>query len=185
MLETQRCPRDLSVFVRLTLDPSGKEELTTAGVSLYSGYALRSLAPEAAVITYELPHPDAPTSVREAATALAQVEATCAGAQISIRCDNEGMLRTADNAPLFAIRGKRLFAPPAALCIESQLVLEAANRATLKVTPEAVMRDQLGTYDELFYFDHRGATALSRCEGHPYMDILAGRIAREIEGIFV
>ena len=68
----ERYPRAVSGFVRLELAPDGREELLAAGTSLYDGYALRSLMPEAATVRYDLPLTDAPTTLREAADALAE-----------------------------------------------------------------------------------------------------------------
>lgn len=48
----------------------------------------------------------------------------------------------------------------------------------------AVGRDDLPRMDELFFIDHRGVTALSRCDGQPYMAIFAERIAGALRGLF-
>ena len=47
-----------------------------------------------------------------------------------------------------------------------------------------VGRDDLPRMDELFFIDHRGVTALSRCDGQPYMAIFAERIAGALRGLF-
>ena len=67
----ERYPAGVSGFVRIELDPDGTERLLPAGVSLYDGYALRSLQPEAVTLRYDLPLTEAPTSAREAAAQLA------------------------------------------------------------------------------------------------------------------
>ena len=46
------------------------------------------------------------------------------------------------------------------------------------------IRDALPRLDELFFIDHRGVTALSRCDGQPYMAIFAERIAGALRGLF-
>ena len=38
--------------------------------------------------------------------------------------------------------------------------------------------------EELFYADHRGITALSRCDGQPLMILVAERVAEALEGLF-
>ncbi|MFQ7503703.1 MAG: hypothetical protein ACLRMJ_12500 [Alistipes finegoldii] len=46
------------------------------------------------------------------------------------------------------------------------------------------MRDELPRFDELFYVDHRGVTALAHCDGHPCMAILAERSPNRSAGCF-
>ena len=101
----ERYPTGVSGFVRIERGADGEERLVPAGVSLYDGYAFRSLTPEAVTLCYELPLTAAPTSAREAAAQLARRMAEQAGADIAVRCDREGILREADDAPLFASIG--------------------------------------------------------------------------------
>ncbi|MBD9301091.1 MAG: branched-chain amino acid aminotransferase, partial [Alistipes senegalensis] len=68
----ERYPTGVSGFVRIELGADGEEHLTPAGVSLYDGYALRSLQPEAVTLRYDLPLTEAPPSAREAAAQLAR-----------------------------------------------------------------------------------------------------------------
>ena len=180
----ERYPAGVSGFVRIELDPDGTERLLPAGVSLYDGYALRSLQPEAVTLRYDLPLTEAPTSAREAAAQLARRMAERAGADVAVRCDREGILREADDAPLFAVRGKTAFVSPAEACVERELGLRAVEAAGLELEERPVMRDELPRFDELFYVDHRGVTALAHCDGHPCMAILAERVAQSLGGLF-
>ena len=70
-LAAQTAPADcdLSQFVRIVVPASGDPafRLESAGISLYRGYDLRSLMPDAATLQYDMPFPEAPTSAREAA----------------------------------------------------------------------------------------------------------------------
>ena len=98
----ERYPAGVSGFVRLELTPEGGERLLAAGISLYDGYALRSLSPAAVTLRYDPLCPEAPTSAREAAELLAARLAALRGAAAAVRCDAEERLLTADGAPLFA-----------------------------------------------------------------------------------
>ena len=180
----ERYPTGVSGFVRIELGADGEERLTPAGVSLYDGYALRSLQPEAVTLRYDLPLTEAPTSAREAAAQLARRMAERAGADVAVRCDREGILREADDAPLFAVRGKTAFVSPAEACVERELGLRAVEAAGLELEERPVMRGELPGFDELFYVDHRGVTALAHCDGHPCMAILAERVAQSLGGLF-
>ena len=187
-LAAQTAPADcdLSQFVRIVVPASGDPafRLESAGISLYRGYDLRSLMPDAVTLQYDMPFPEAPTSAREAAAGLARQQARLHGASVAVRCDGDGIVRTADNAPLFAVRGKTAFVSPAEACVEQELGLRAVEAAGLELEERPVMRDELPRFDELFYVDHRGVTALAHCDGHPCMAILAERVAPSLGGLF-
>ena len=155
------------------------------GVSLYDGYAFRSLTPEAVTLCYELPLTEAPTSAREAAAQLARRMAGQAGAETAVRCDRDGILRDADNAPLFAVTGHTVLAAPGAESVERELTVRAVQAAGLELREEPFGRGDLRRIDELFFADHRGITALARCDGQPLMTLVAERIATAAEGLFL
>ena len=140
--------------------------------------------PDAVTLQYDMPFPEAPTSAREAAAGLARQQARLHGASVAVRCDGDGIVRTADNAPLFAVRGKTAFVSPAEACVEQELGLRAVEAAGLELEERPVMRDELPRFDELFYVDHRGVTALAHCDGHPCMAILAEQVAQSLGGLF-
>ena len=180
----ERYPAGVSGFVRIELDPDGTERLLPAGVSLYDGYALRSLQPEAVTLHYDLPLTEAPTSAREAAAQLARRMAERAGADVAVRCDREGILREADDAPLFAVAGHTVLAAPGTQSVERELAVRAVRAAGLELREEPFGCGELPRIDELFFADHRGITALARCDGQPLMSLIAERIAFVMEGLF-
>lgn len=89
-------PDGVSSFVRLELAADGSERLLPLGASLYDGYALRSVTPDAAAVAYELSFTDAPTTVRESVALLARQRALHADAQVAVHVDRDGVLRSAD-----------------------------------------------------------------------------------------
>lgn len=182
--EAEHYPGGLSAFVRIEVTADGEERLLPAGGSLYDGYALRSLTPDAVTADYELPLTQAPSTVRKAAALLARQKALQAGATVAVQCDRNGMLCAADDAPLFGILGKRVLPGPAFPCIERDLVLRALPAAGLTTGSEPLTRELLPRLDELFYADHRGITSLAHCDSLPLMSLLAERIARAMEGLF-
>ena len=180
----ERYPTGVSGFVRIELGADGEERLTPAGVSLYDGYALRSLQPEAVTLRYDLPLTEAPTSAREAAAQLARRMAERAGADVAVRCDREGILREADDAPLFAVAGHTVLAAPGTQSVERELAVRAVRAAGLELREEPFGCGELPRIDELFFADHRGITALARCDGQPLRSLIAERIALVMEGMF-
>ena len=180
----ERYPTGVSGFVRIELGADGEERLTPAGVSLYDGYAFRSLQPEAVTVDYDLPLSEAPTSAREAAAQLARRLAERAGAEVAVRCDSAGILGSADDAPLLAIAGRTVLTAPGSASVERRLAVQAVRAAGLELREEPFGRADLPGFDELFFADHRGVTSLSRCDGQPLMSLIAERIALVMEGLF-
>lgn len=132
-LAAQTAPADcdLSQFVRIVVPASGDPafRLESAGISLYRGYDLRSLMPDAVTLQYDIPFPEAPTSAREAAAGLARQQA-----RLARRIGRRGAATatsssgTADDAPLFAVRGKTAFVSPAEACVERELACGPSRR---------------------------------------------------------
>ena len=180
----QRHAADVSCFVRLELLPDGRERLLPAGVTYYDGYALRSLAPEAVSLRYDLPLSEAPTSAREAAMLLARAAAERAGARVAVRCDAEGCFRAAEEAPLFGVCGRTVLLAPGPAGVERTLAVRAVPAAGLELRETAFGRRELPQIEELFWVDHRGVTALSRCDGQPLMSLFAERVAEAMESLF-
>lgn len=179
MLDMENAPRNRSVFVRMQLTATGDVELKPAGVSLYRGYDLRSLFPVAVTLQYELPFGDYPTSAREATAELAHAVAESRKARSVVQYNRHEEILTADNAPLFAVKGTTVCTPPSTLSVEAMLAARCIEAAGLELHVEPIPRERLTSFDEVFYFDHRGVTALSRCDGHPYMSLIAERVARQ------
>jgi|GEM_PF-3761235 hypothetical protein len=66
--------------------------------------------------------------------------------------------------------------------LPSQITIPPIKGEMVHLRPASV--DDLPRMDELFFIDHRGVTALSRCDGQPYMAIFAERIAGALRGLF-
>jgi len=173
-------PQEVSGFVRIELTAEGEERLRPAGVSLYDGYALRGVTPDACTVCYELPFAGMPTSAHEAAARLADRQARQKGAALAVHCTREGVCLSADCAPLFAVRDKEVLVSPLP-GVERELAVQAIRALGLRLSDEPILRDSLARYDELFYVDRRGITALAHCDGVPYMSLAAERIAAEME----
>ena len=177
LAEKEHYPNSVSGFVRIELRPDGRERLLPAGVSLYDGYAYRSLQPSAVSVRDDLPLTEAPTSLREAAAQWACRAAERAGAEVAIRCDAEGIFRDTGEAPLFAIAGRTVLVAPGPESVERSITRKAVQAIGLEFREEPFGTADLRRIDELFFTDHRGITSLSRCNGMPLMIYLAERIA--------
>lgn len=182
LLEAGHYPATGSSFVRMELFAGGEWRLEPGAVSFYDGYALRSMRPSATIVQYDPPLWDYPTSAREAAAQWAALIAREAGCGVAVRSDSSGIVRSCDDAPLFAVKGEDVYVSPAAVpSVEREVALRFLDRARLHCIEQPVGREQLPLFDELFYFDHRGITPLSACEGTAYADTIAGRVAKYLE----
>ena len=213
LAEKEHYPTAVSGFVRIELRPDGEDRLLPAGISLYDGYAYRSVQPAAVTVHYENPFTSAPTSVREAAAAWARRVAERAGAEVAIRCDAAGIFHEAEDAPLFAIVGRTVLAAPGPESVERAITRRAVQAAGLEYREEPFgigelrgapsagaargglfdgTADHEGLFagvgnrriDELFFTDHRGITSLDHCDSLPLMSLLAERLAAAIEALF-
>lgn len=230
----ERYPAGVSGFVRIEVTASGEERLRPCGTSLYAGYALRSLRPEAVTLRYDrlfageggsghrfagAPCEDhtsaegpgcerpfageacddcfsaeglrcdclfreAPTSASEAEDALVRAVARRLGADEAIRCDAAGVCRSLGEAPLFAVRDGVLYGDRSSavrFSAEAEPLWRAAAAERIRTVDRPLLREETGCFDELFAVDHRGITALARCDGHPYMALVAERLAKALE----
>ena len=100
-----------------------------------------------------------------------------------MRCDSAGILRSADDAPLFGIGGHTVLTAPGPASVERELAVRAILAAGLELREEPFGRADLPYLDELFFADHRGITSLSRCDGRPLMTLVAERVAEAMEPV--
>ena len=177
-------PTGVSGFIRIELNAEGEEILRPEGISLYDGYALRSLHPDAATLRYEPLCPDLPTSTRETTERLAAQVVRSRKADVAIRCDEAGRLLTADNAPLFALHDGTIYHAPTPPSVEAELLCETIRELGMPLRDEALRCSDLPRIEELFYVDHRGITALAHCDGAPLMALRAERLAEALERRF-
>lgn len=177
LVRTFRYPATVSSFVRLRLYESGLPLLLPGGVSFYDGYALRSVFPAAAAVVYDLPYGGDPLSVREHAARTARRLAMLDGAKSFVGIDSAGYVRSCNDAPLFAVAGTRIISPSADGSVEYALAAEAIRQRGYELCNEPLPRSALDGFDELFYCDHCGITALGSFEGRPLMHIVAEQVA--------
>ena len=193
-----------SAFVRLEWTAAGEERLVPEGLSYYEGYALRSVQPRGVSLCCQLPLDGYPTSARTAAVEAANRLATCAGGQTGVLCDAAGGLHTVGGSPLAVVEeytvilppesspctlaplpdgrpGRRFEAPPS---VERQLLAEAVRASGLTLEERPMALGEIDRFDELFWLDHRGITALAELDGRPLMGLLAGRVAEALENLF-
>ncbi|MDE6778493.1 MAG: aminotransferase class IV [Alistipes sp.] len=178
MLRRNRYPAGVSSCIDLRVYASGEARWSAGEIFVGRGLVLRALRPEALVVSYGLPFGEAPTSAREAACRLAAAAARRLGCGSVVRCDEHGTALTADDAPLFVVRGERVYTSPTVGSVERDRAMRAVRASGLPLREVPVLREHLKVVDEAFYCDCRGITSLAGCDGVPYMDIMTRRVAR-------
>lgn len=171
-------------FVRLELYPDGTVRTVGEGGSLYGGYALRALRPVAVPVRYEPVGGDWPTSERLECEAWATLQAQQQGGHVALRVAGN-RLRLCDGAPLLALTGKQIYSPPLPPSIEAGQARKLAAWAGLEWVEQDISLDRLPLFDELCYFDHRGLSSISACDGNVYTDILTQRMAGYLKNLYL
>ena len=179
MLLANRYPQELSACVAMKLFADGTLQFGCGEIFPYKGLQFNAVRPEAALVCHDIPFGEQPTSARLAAHLMAMAGAQRQGMRAVVRCTAAGVLATACDSPVFAVFGRRIVTPPAPPSVERDRVAAAAERAGYTLTESPVERSEVRRADELFYSDCRGITALARCDGRTYTDIIARRVAEE------
>lgn len=185
LLDRERYPIEGSAYVALEVAADGGWHLHPEGDSLYRGYVLRALRPEAVTIRFDLPFDGLPTAAAALTwqTARRMAEQRRAGAVVRLSADLT--LLEADGMPLFAVAARTVYTSREVQGVEGRLALEAIRRAGYPLQIMPLKRDHLADIEELFYVDHRGVTALSSCDGKPMMAAVAACVAEELERMAV
>lgn len=168
---------ELSVFVELRIDIDQCYEVVVSGVSLYDGYALRSIQPSAQIVVLDSPFGLFPTSARRAALSFAEDIAVNLGGEIALECGRDSIVRSVGGATLFCVRRGVLIASTTLNRVERDLVIDAAKSMGMVVEEREIHRSDLPDFDEVFGCDHRGVIAISKYSHYRYMSIVAQKIA--------
>lgn len=180
MLLRNRYPHDVSSQIEMRLYATGEVRYECGEIFVHDGLAMRAVRPEAAVAAYDLPFGEAPTSARRAAHEVAMADARRRGFRSVIRCDGQGRIVTADDAPVFVVVGRRVLTPATDPSVERDRMAKALSRTPYTLSECDIRREVLLSADEVFYCDCRGVTALAGCGGRLYMDIIARAAAAKL-----
>lgn len=179
-VERERYPEAVSSFVRIELFDTGEEHTYGVGTSLYAGYALRSVRPEAMTVAYDPPI-EAMSAASQAAHLTAQSLARTKGFDEAVRLDRKGVIRSLGEGAIFGFREGILVAPKELRAATDVALWEAARSIRMPAVQHTILRSELQLYDELFAVDHRGLTSLSKLDEKPLPAIRVDRLAAALE----
>ncbi|MFI3292738.1 MAG: aminotransferase class IV [Rikenellaceae bacterium] len=180
LLRKSEVLEQLSTHVELRLYLDGQTSLKIAEQSIYEGYTLRCFNPFVTIQSYDNPLGDYPTSARRTAAELAHHQSALEGADASIRCGTDDVVYSCYDSPLFCVKGNRLFASPQMASVERSLAIYAIQRCKYEFTELPITRDQLPKFDELFWVDAYGITAIAQYGNRRYMAVIAEKISKQM-----
>ncbi len=171
-----RCPRGVSLFVKISISSEGKVSVEEHERSLYRGYTLRCISPRAALVEYNIPHISLPTHLREQLTQFANGEARKRRGDLALRL-SAGEVDLINGAQIFALKDEILLTAQLSHSVEHTLAKECALRLGLNLCERPINVSELPHLDELFFVDHYGVTAIRNCAERYYMSLTASAIA--------
>lgn len=186
LTEACRMPSRVSVRAVVRLYPTGSIEIACDEPSIYAGYVLRSLRPDAICLRMAPPLPSLPTSAAEHTRLLADTMAHTRGARTAILTDSDGTVISESAQPIFIVNGYTVSTPAVSAAeesVERRLVRESLRQTDLTFAERLITLDKLAAADEIFTADHRGITSIARIGRKPYMSIIAERVATQIENV--
>ncbi|MBQ1253548.1 MAG: aminotransferase class IV [Alistipes sp.] len=185
LLDSTYTTHNTSACVRLRLYASGECSLQLREVSIYRGYALRSLRYEATFVAVNAPLGNYPTSAIVATRDLLQQMAQARDLHFLIMTTPDAHIISECCEPLMMIKNRVLYVPSFTMpSAEQQLMERIAVRLGLKVAHENITVQQLKDADEVFILSWQGITAMGHINQRTYMSTLAERLAAEMEKQF-
>ena len=177
----KRLPDAVSSFVRLELTEEGQMRLLEGGVSLYAGYAVRSIRPQTFSLVYELPLEEWTSVAAESVHDLMRSYARGRGLDGVVQVDRLDRCLALGGAQLFAFREGVLLCAVEPQTVEAKLLALAADRLHIALEVGALNRAELARCDELFAVDVQGITSVARCDRYSFMSLRVERLAEEME----
>lgn len=180
-IERSHCPKDISLFVRISLSAQGKLLIEEYERSLYCGYAIRSISPTAALVDFNLPYATYPTTIRSQLTEFANHAARKQGCEVALRCCGN-IVDMVNCAQIFGLNDQGIFTAADSYSVEHQATKEAVRALGLNLIEGVITVEQLASFDELFYVDHNGITAIRSCNNNYYMSLTAPSLITKLHG---
>lgn len=181
LLGAARLSRRVSICVTLKQYASGDATIEYDEPSIYSGYVLRSLRPEATCLRMQIPLESYPTSASVEACNLAEAIAMGRGYHTAIIIDADDTIRCDTSHPIALVKEMTLYiSNTSSPSVERNMLEQATRKAGYKVEYCTLKRSDLATADEVLVMNWQGLTAMQLVNGKPYMSIIAENIASKL-----
>ena len=183
LLEQMRASRQRSIRAVVKQYASGSVTIECDAPSLYRGYAVRSLRPDAVTMRIDMPLELYPTSASVAAREVADSIVRNRDFHTALMMSGNGEIYTEAAEPVAVVQGSKLIIASSPYSVESRLVQQAARKADIEIELRRLHHDDIVQADEVLRIGWQGITAMQSVDGKLYMAIVADHIAREMEKI--
>lgn len=180
LLGAARLSRKVSICITLKQYASGDVTIEYDEPSIYSGYVMRSLRPDATCLRMQIPLEGYPTSASVEACNLAEAITQGRGYHTAIIIDADDTIRCDTSHPIALVKEMTLYIANTSLSVERDMLEQATRKAGYKVEYRTLKRADLATADEVLVMNWQGITAMQQVNGKPYMSIIAENIARKL-----
>lgn len=179
LLAEARLTRRVSTCVTLRCYPTGEYTLHYDEPSIYSGYVMRSLRPEAVTIPLKMPLPHYPTDASLATRQLAEMIARTRGYHTALLVDGDQIIDE-ECCPIAIVQGTTLLMPMHD-SVEAAMLERAARKAAISLERGPINIEMLAAADEVMTINWQGITAMHHVDGRICLSLTAERLARHLE----
>lgn len=183
LLEHLRPSRQRSIRAVIKQYSSGSYTIECDEPSLYRGYTLRSIRPEAATLRVTMPLDIYPTSAAIATREVANSIARSRDFHAAVLLNEDGEILSEASAPIALVRGRSLIIAPAPYSVEREIVEQAAAKANIGIERRAFKHEEMMQADEVIVISWQGITAMQSVDNKTFMSIIAEHLAHEMDKI--
>ena len=167
-------------ILELRLWQSGRVRLSVIETSLYRGFDLRVLRPNAAIIEGCGTTLLYPTSAALECEKLMKIIARQNGCDVALAVQNGSVIAIDSTNPI-VVHGTNVTIGQSITSAYTEFIIEALKKLPqYNISLSEISLQQAASADELFFADHRGLTAIGTLGGRQYSDTVAYAIAKYI-----
>ena len=184
LLSSQRLSLNVSICVILKIYSSGEYSIENAEPSIYRGYALRGLRPEACYINQTPNVGGYASSVSLAARRMADAMAKRHNLHTAIILDSEDNVIFEPSQPLCCIINEAIILPQHNTeSVELTLVEQAAKKCGLQLYHQAINRELIASADEVIVASWQGITSIGYIDNQAeyFWTIITERLIEEMQ----
>ncbi len=181
LLDALRYPMAVSCFVELRLYASGLTCLLAGETGLAAGYLFRPVYPDAVTVSFYARR--IPCSATREAIRTADWTARAQKADAWVGIGPNGRVACCDGCLLFGVEGRTVLTSRIEDSVDYTSAQHAIRSAGYRLCVGELTPDRLERFDEIFYIDHRGLTALHQLDGRLLMHIIAERVALKLNNV--
>ena len=165
-------------ILELRLWQSGRVRLSVIETSLYKGFDLRVLRPNAAIIEGCSTALLYPTSAALECEKLMKIIARQNGCDVALAVQNGSVIAIDSTNPI-VVHGTNVTIGQSITSAYTEFIIEALKKLPqYNISLSEISLQQAASADELFFADHRGLTAIGTLGGRQYSDTVAYAIAK-------